>query len=184
MIKTPTESNAQFVQERQMIAKERAQLEKERRDYEKQRKDDNDSLLAKWRDGEIDFMSEAAWAERVFATDNGEEYYEVGAQVKSDEGETVLRSEYARFMRFLAVGGSITNINDRKEIFLGAICVGRPRVAAWAMSGDVNINAVSRFDEKKRSALMWALQGDDEETIRFVWTLRPRVSAVDYCSNA
>ena len=188
MIKTQAVSNAKFVAERQAmkderaafdakLAAERQTLDRERNEYERQKRLDYDEVLAQWRNGAIDFVSEAAWAERVFATDSGEKYDAIGATIKADEYATIMRSEYARVLRFLAAGGSVTNLEDRFEIFIGAICVGRPHVAAWALTTNMNINAVSRFDDDKRTALMWALSGNDEETIRFIWKLHPSVSA-------
>ncbi len=193
MIKTQAVSNAKFAAERQAMKDERAALDekiaaerkaikderdaldvslvaerqaldRERNEYERQKRLDYDDALAQWRNGAIDFVSEAAWAERVFATDNGEHYDTVGATIKADEYATVMRSEYARVLRFLAAGGGVTNVAGRFEIFIGAICVGRPHVAAWALTTNMDINAASRFDDDKRTALMWALSGNDEET--------------------
>lgn len=137
--------------------------EKERLKFENERNVRFANALKIGADFTIDYTSEAAWAEQAFISNEGR-YRARKFSLSDGAAQTALRAEYARLMRMLS-GGKTISRNDYVQMFVGAVALGRVRVASKIFDKVRDVNVVSSFDPRKRTLLMWALEGLDEETL-------------------
>ena len=119
----------------------------------------------------IDFRSEIAWAEKPFVDDVGG-YAADTSNIASRNNEIQLRAEYARLLRILRDGLTITE-EDWTNVVVGAVAVGRINVLKWAFPHVGDIDIVSRLDPMRRTPLLWALGGSNASILDFVWNAHP-----------
>lgn len=125
----------------------------------------------------LDFQSEIAWAEKPFVDDNGE-YATNTSSLASQNKEIQLRAEYARLLRVLRDGLTITQ-EDWTNVVVGAVVVGRINVLKWAFPHVGDIDIVSKLDPMRRTPLLWALGGANAAVLEFVWDVHPAFDIYD-----